>query len=157
MKSKSKKPNTTKVFEKSTIMDTTVEKLMAFHDSKAAFSKLVPPPMIARIREDERKSITEGDLKFTLWMGPIPINWHARHEEGPTATSFSDLMIEGPMKYWRHEHIFEEVEGGVKMIDRITLAHEDGIQGKLTRLMFDGMPLKLLFFYRHLRTKRATK
>ncbi len=138
-------------------MDTTVDKLMEFHASSEAFSTLVPPPMIAKIREDTRQSITSGDLKFTLWIGPVPIKWHARHEAGPTEHSFADLMIEGPMKYWRHEHVFEEVEGGVKLIDHITLAHKDGLQGVFTRLMFDGIPLRFLFFYRHLRTKSAVK
>ncbi|GAB5490105.1 MAG: hypothetical protein Phog2KO_03200 [Phototrophicaceae bacterium] len=147
------KPSNTKVYEKSTVMNTTVEKMMAFHESTEAFSKLVPPPMIAQIRDDARTSITDGDLKFTLWLGPIPIKWHARHQEGPTESSFADLMIEGPMQYWRHEHIFEPVDTGVKLIDRVTIAHKDGVQGLLTRLMFDGLPLKFLFFYRHLRTK----
>lgn len=150
-------PSNTKVYEKSTIMNTTLKKMMAFHESPEAFGKLVPPPMIAQLREDHRTSITDGDLKFTLWMGPIPIKWHARHQEGPTETSFADLMIEGPMAYWRHEHIFDVVADGVKLTDRITLAHKDGFQGFLTRLMFDGISLKFLFFYRHLRTKWAVE
>lgn len=146
-------PSNTKVYEKSSVMDTTLEKMVAFHESPDAFSKLVPPPMIAQLREDNRTSNTEGDLKFTLWMGPIPIKWHAQHQTGPTETSFADLMVDGPMAYWRHEHIFTDVEGGVKLTDRVTLAHKAGLQGLLTRLMFDGIPLKFLFFYRHLRTK----
>ncbi len=150
-------PSNTKVYEKSTIMNTTLDKMIAFHESADAFSKLVPPPMIAQLREDNRTSNTEGDLKFTLWMGPIPIKWHAQHQVGPTETSFADLMLDGPMAYWRHEHIFTEVDGGVKLTDRVTLAHKDGIQGLLTRLMFDGIPLKFLFFYRHLRTKWAVE
>lgn len=150
-------PQDVTVYEKSTVMNTTLEKMQGFHQSEDAFSKLIPPPMIGQIREDNRSSNTEGDLKFTLWMGPIPIKWHARHEAGPTETSFADLMVSGPMAYWRHEHIFEVVEGGVKLTDRVSLAHKGGIQGILTRLMFDGIPLRILFFYRHLRTKMAVE
>lgn len=150
-------PSNTTVYEKSTIMDTTMAKMQAFHASQDAFSKLVPPPMIAQLREDNRTSNTDGDLKFTLWMGPIPIKWHAQHQAGPIETSFADLMVDGPMAYWRHEHIFEDVAGGIKLTDRVTLAHKSGFQGLLTRLMFDGIPLKFLFFYRHLRTKWAVE
>ena len=150
-------PQDTKVYEKRTVMNTTVDKMMAFHESEDTFGKLVPPPMFGQIREDNRTSITEGDLKFTLWMGPIPIKWHARHQPGPTKTSFADLMVEGPMAYWRHEHIFEAVEGGTALIDRVTISHKPGLQGFLTRLMFDGIPLRILFFYRHLRTKWAVE
>lgn len=150
-------PHNIKVYEKSSIMNTTLEKMIAFHESADAFSKLVPPPMIAQLREDNRTSNTEGDLKFTLWIGPIPIKWHAQHQSGPTETSFADLMVDGPMAYWRHEHIFEAVQDGVKLTDRLTLAHKEGLQGLFTRLMFDGIPLKFLFFYRHLRTKWAVE
>ncbi|MGB1288022.1 MAG: hypothetical protein ACPG7F_15905, partial [Aggregatilineales bacterium] len=62
---------------------------------------------------------------------------------------------EGPMKYWRHEHIFREVEGGIELTDRLTRAHKPGLTGLLTRLAFDGIPLRILFFYRHLRTRMA--
>ncbi|MGB7341823.1 MAG: hypothetical protein WBC91_23195 [Phototrophicaceae bacterium] len=150
-------PQQTTVYEKSSVMATTMEKMQAFHESQDAFSKLVPPPMIAQLREDNRTSNTEGDLKFTLWMGPIPIKWHAQHQAGPIDTSFADLMVDGPMEYWRHEHIFEAVTGGIQLTDRVTLAHKSGFQGILTRLMFDGLPLRFLFFYRHLRTKWAVE
>ena len=96
-------------------------------------------------------------MKFTLWFGFIPIKWHAQHQAGPTETSFADLQLSGPMAYWRHEHIFEEVDGGIRLTDRITLAHQTGIKGLLTHLMFDGLPLQFLFFYRHLRTKWAVE
>lgn len=150
-------PQARKIYEKSTVMKTTPDKMMAFHEADDSFAKLIPPGMIGQIRDDTRTSITEGDLKFTLWLGPIPIQWHARHQAGPTETSFADLMVAGPMAYWRHEHIFEAVDGGVRLIDRVTLAHKNGIQGLFTRLIFDGVPLKILFFYRHLRTKWAVE
>ena len=109
-----------------------------------------------QLHRDDRTSISEGEIEFTLWMGPIPFRWIARHEEGPTEWSFADRQIKGPMAYWRHEHIFTEVEGSVELTDQITLAHKSGLFGLFTRLMFDGIPLRILFFYRHLRTRMAT-
>ena len=64
-------------------------------------------------------------------------------------------MIAGPMARWEHQHIFAEVDGGVELIDHITLAHKPGLQGILTRIVFDGPPLRMLFLYRHWRTRRA--
>jgi len=61
------------------------------------------------------------------------------------------------MAYWRHEHIFEETPGGAALIDRVTLAHKPGIMGLVTRLIFDGLPLRFLFFYRHWRTRQAVE
>jgi len=148
-------PENTHVYEKSSVFKTTMQEMIAFHEAPDVFGKLAPPPIFMRIQEDNRTSLTDGDLKFTLWFGPVPISWHAQHEPGPTEHSFADLMLDGPMQYWRHEHIFEEAEGGIRLIDRVTIAHKRGFQGLLTRLMFDGIPLRILFFYRHLRTRIA--
>ncbi|GAB4510045.1 MAG: hypothetical protein OHK0046_06130 [Anaerolineae bacterium] len=147
----------THVFEKRSVMKTTIAQMMAFHDAPETMPKLSPPPIFVRIQRDDRTSLTAGELEFTLWFGPIPIHWLARHEPGPTANSFADVMVEGPMRYWRHEHIFEEVPGGVALVDRVTIGHKPGVAGMITRLMFDGLPLRILFFYRHLRTRQAVE
>ncbi len=146
-----------KTFEKRSVMPTTMAKMMAFHESPRALHNLTPPPIFVQALRDERQSLTEGDIWFRLWFGPIPINWHARHQPGPTPTSFIDKMIEGPVAYWEHHHLMSEVPGGVELIDRLTIEHKPGLPGLLTRLMFDGLPLHILFFYRHLRTRLSTR
>ncbi len=143
------------VYTKRSVMQTTLESMIAFHQDASALAKLSPPPIFMQLHHDGRTSLTEGEIDFTLWFGPLPIRWLAQHQPGPTSTSFADLMLRGPMAYWRHEHIFENVPGGVALIDRVTFAHKSGLQGLLTRLMFDGLPLRFLFFYRHLRTRRV--
>ena len=96
---------------------------------------------------------------MTLWFLVLPVNWIARHEPGPTETSFQDRMIQGPLDVWVHQHIFREVPGGVALIDHLDYEHrKGGFWGIFTRLMFDGLPLRILFAYRHWQTKRiATK
>jgi len=150
-------PKHATIYEKSTVMRTTMDKMIAFHENAKALNHLTPPPIFVQLHEDNRTSMTEGDLTFTLWFGPFPIRWRAQHQPGPTATSFADRMLEGPVQYWYHQHIFEEVDKGIKLTDRLTIAYKTGIYGLLTRLMFDKLPLRLLFFYRHLRTKWAVE
>lgn len=142
---------------KTSVIKSSVEKIMAFHEQSDAFSKLTPPPIWVQVHRDERTSIRNGEIEFTLWVLIIPFRWIALHEAGPTSNSFVDRMIKGPMAYWRHEHIFTQVENGVELTDRISLAHKSGLIGIFTRLLFDGIPLRFLFFYRHLRTKWATE
>ncbi|QPC81399.1 hypothetical protein G4Y79_17075 [Phototrophicus methaneseepsis] len=146
-------PENARIFEQRSVIKTTMAAMEAFHQDPAALKKLTPLPIIAQLQEDHRTSLTAGDIRFTLWFGPVPVRWHAQHEEGPTPTSFADRQLEGPMAYWRHEHIFEDVPNGIQLTDRITLAHRQGITGLLTRLFFDGLPLRILFTYRHLRTR----
>jgi ligand-binding SRPBCC domain-containing protein len=145
----------THTFEKRSVINTTMERMMDFHEDPKALSKLTPPPIFMQVRRDDRTSLTDGEIEFTMWFGPLPIRWLAVHEPGPTETSFADRMADGPMAFWRHEHIFEHAEGGVALTDRVTIAHKPGLPGLLTRLAFDGVPLRILFFYRHLRTRMA--
>ncbi len=148
-------PAKTRLFAKSSIIHTTLDAITDFHNDPRALARLTPPPVFMQLHRDDRLSLTEGDIEFTLWFGPLPIRWIARHLPGPTPHSFEDLQIKGPMAYWRHQHIFTEVSGGVELTDRITLAHRPGPLGILTRLAFDGLPLRILFAFRHWRTRRA--
>jgi ligand-binding SRPBCC domain-containing protein len=140
-----------KVYSKSTTYKTTLANMIKLHTTISP-AQLTPPPIFVQTHRDERKSMNEGELEFTLWMGFIPVRWLARHEQGPTTTSFADVMVEGPLAYWRHEHIFTPNDNGVELTDRVTLAHHSGFKGILTRLAFDGIPLRILFFFRHLKT-----
>lgn len=145
------------VFEHRSIIKTSTEAMMAFHEHPKAFQRLTPPPVFIQVHRKELPTITDGEVEFTMWMGPIPIRWLARHEPGPIETSFIDRQIEGPLQTWEHQHIFQPVEDGVELIDRITIEHKSGWRGLLTRLTFDGLPLRFLFIYRHLRTRMGTQ
>jgi len=147
----------TSIFEHRSNMPTTAEALFAFHSEPGALQKLTPPPILPQLLNDARTSLTSGELKFRLWFGPFPVKWVARHEPGPIPTSFVDRMVEGPMAYWEHKHLFEPLPEGAALVDHITLAHKPGLPGLLTRLIFDGLPLRILFVYRHWRTRHAVK
>src|SRR5215217_8067431 len=101
-----------KTFEKRSVILTTMEQMIAFHNDLRAVRWLTPPPIIMQRKFDTRKSLTEGELGFVLWFGPLPVRWTARHETGPTEISFQDRMVRGPMQFWLHQHVFREVPGG---------------------------------------------
>jgi ligand-binding SRPBCC domain-containing protein len=143
-----------KLFEHRSVFPTTLAGIQNLHQDPKALSRLMPPLPMLQVLRDSRTSLTEGELEFRLWFGPLPVHWLARHEPGPIPTSFMDRMIEGPLAVWEHQHIFREVEAGVELTDHITLAHCPGWRGLLTRLIFDGLSLRILFIYRHWRTLR---
>lgn len=143
-------------FEHRSVINTSMDAIQHFHDDPRALRWLTPPPLFIQIVRDDRVSLTQGEVDFRLWFGPVPVRWLARHEPGTTPTSFVDRMLEGPMAVWVHQHNFRSVAGGIELSDRISLAHRHGWRGVLTRLIFDGAALRFLFTYRHWRTKRAT-
>jgi ligand-binding SRPBCC domain-containing protein len=146
-----------KTFEHRSLMPGSLQTLVEFHEDPRALSRLSMPPTFIQVLRDERTSLTAGRIAFRLWLGPLPVRWVAEHIPGPTETSFTDRMVEGPMSRWEHQHIFEAAEHGAVLVDRITLAHKAGLVGLFTRLVFDGPPLRILFIYRHWRTRRALR
>lgn len=150
-------PMQKKVFEHVSVMPGTAQQLYAWHSDPKAFSRLTPPPIFIQMRANRLQGLTGGTVDFNMWLGPVPIHWIAQHEPGPTPTSFIDRQVTGPMGYWEHHHLMEDVAGGVKLTDRVTLAHKPGLAGVFSRLMFDGLPLRIFFTYRHLRTRMGMK
>ena len=142
-------------FVKRSVIRSDLQALQAFHEDPGALQRLTPPGLPMTIVEDGRSSISEGDVLLRMGPGPLSLRWLARHGPGPTAHSFTDRLIDGPLAHWEHQHIFEPLEEGVALIDRISLEHRPGWRGLLTRLLFDGPALSLLFRYRHWRTRKA--
>lgn len=143
-----------KIFTQVSTLPTSVENLHTFHTRPDILRRLTMPPLILQVLRDDRTTLSDGEIEFRLWFGPIPVRWLARHMPGPIPTSFKDVQVEGPLAQWEHEHLFEPVAGGAKLTDRITLKHRPGPAGWLTRLLFDGLPLRMLFTYRHWQTRR---
>lgn len=148
-------PANAHIFEKRSVMKASVEEMLAFHQADGAFKTLTPPPIFIQVHRDDRTAFDSGEIEFTMWFLFVPVRWIVCHYPGPIETSFGDYLVKGPMAYWWHQHIFKEHPEGVELIDRITIAHKSGLQGLISRLLFDGLPLQFLFFYRHMRTRLA--
>ncbi|MDX2159860.1 MAG: hypothetical protein SF162_00905 [bacterium] len=145
-------------FEHRSVIPTTMQAMIAFHEDPAAFSKLSPPPIFAQVHRRDWRSMADAEVEFTLWFAVLPIRWIARHEPGPTPTSFIDRQVKGPVESWVHEHIFTQVAGGIELHDRLTIVHrKSGFWAIFTRLFFGTLPLRFLFIYRHLRTRMGVK
>lgn len=144
-------------FEHRSLIRTTMEAMYAFHESPNAFQRLTPPPVFVQVHRKDLRTLNDGEVAFTLWFLFIPTQWEVKHIEGVIPTGFTDYAIKSPLAVWRHNHIFEQQADGILLIDRITIQHERGIKGILTRLVFGNIPLHILFAYRHLRTRIGVK
>lgn len=145
-----------KKFNSNFIVNASLKKVASFHSSTSALKKLTPPPMFVQLHSFE--PLANGSLaKFTLWLGPLPLHWLAKHED-VTENGFIDNQIEGPMAYWRHEHAFEAIDDHkTRITDSITYQFPKGIRGWLLRLLFNQIGLRFMFIYRAIATKRATR
>ena len=144
------------VFDYTFTVPAPVEAVRDFHSSTDILKKLTPPPMIMQIHDFGE--LEDGmEAVFTMWLGPVPLKWVARHEE-VSEHGFTDAQVEGPLKSWRHTHRFDaEGDSTTRVREHIEYEHAPGLAGIMTRLMFHPMALRGLFGYRQWVTTRACR
>lgn len=135
-----------KTFAHKTLVKAPLEKVISFHQKRAAFKELSIPLMFVHLKRAE--PIAEGStLDFRMWLGPIPVNWVAVHSD-VTQDGFTDSQRVGPFEYWTHRHNFHPLDSRTtEIIDQIKAMPGKGlISGLVSRLMWFGLPI--LFSYR---------
>jgi len=126
----------------------------AFHADTRALKRLTPPPVFVEIHSAE--PLGEGSLsEFTMWMGPLPVRWVARHSHVDPISGFTDEQVRGPFTRWVHRHYFREVNSHMTVIeDEVLAIYGTGVfSGLISRLMWFGLPF--MFVYREWVLKRA--
>jgi len=135
------------------IVNAPISAVAAFHSRSASMGAITPPPIIAQVHEAPAV-LSEGSvMRFTLWMGPLPLRWRARMSNvGPGG--FVDTMERGPFKVWVHQHSFVAVDDvRTEVIDSLHIEPSDNWFWWLVgRSMMLGLPA--LFAYRAWRTRR---
>ena len=146
---------TLKTFDYAFMVRAPLAKVAAFHHDARALKRLTPPPIFVKLHCVE--PLTEGSAAdFTLWFGPVPVRWQAVHSDVDQLHGFTDLQRSGPMKWWKHIHRFGAIGAqSTQVTDQIEYAHHSGWRGLLSRVLFNSLALRLLFFYRGVVTRAA--
>lgn len=125
-----------------------------FHQDSRALKLLTPPPVFVQLHLVQ--PLTEDSLaEFTMWIGPVPVRWLARHIHVSPQTGFTDIQERGPFKFWQHEHQFIAIEENLTEV-RDEISAEPGVgllNGLISRLMWFNLPI--LFAYRAWVTRRS--
>jgi ligand-binding SRPBCC domain-containing protein len=118
-----------------------------FHHDTRILKKLTPPPIFTQIHTFE--PLGEGSrAEFTLWFGPIPLQWTAVHHH-VSDNGFTDQQVRGPLRFWQHTHRFTAVNAHITRIhEHIQYEHHTGRRGLFTRALFNRPALTLLFTMR---------
>lgn len=127
--------------------------VVAFHQQPSSMAAITPPPMMAEIHHAPESLANGGEVKFSLWLGPLPIHWTASIEEVSEA-GFSDRQVNGPFSVWVHRHSFQRVDDQTtEVIDQIEMKFRAHPGWALVGLGF-VMGLPALFAYRGWKTRR---
>lgn len=103
------------------------EEVFAWHTHPGGFVRLTPPGMATllagptdgiEVGSELRLKISDPVLNGLLGVG---LPWLVRHVELVPGERFVDEQVRGPLKSWRHEHLFSDAPGGGTTItDRVT-------------------------------------
>lgn len=144
------------VFETSTLVATTPEALFAFHADPRNITEVMPPTLkLVKLVSDG--PAIEGrliELHCRDW-GFIPMRWICRWKVVAPPNLLVDEIIKGPFRLFIHEHRFDAAEDGLtRMTDRVTYAWGRNWWGPIVSEIGVRGYLKLLFAFRHYRTRR---
>ena len=85
------------------------------------------------------------DIDYRISLYGLPIPWRSRIDVWEPGKCFVDRQIVGPYRWWRHEHRFEVVSHGTRVIDHVDYAPRLAwLSGALVR-----RDLHRIFTYRH--------
>ena len=86
-------------------------------------------------------------LHHLCWFG-VRLRWGSKIVEYEPPVRFVDQQTSGPYRYWRHDHMFEVVDGGTLMRDRVQYDIPFSILGKMVRTLIIERQLRKIFDYR---------
>lgn len=92
----------------------------AFFADAWNLERITPPWLNFRIRTPRPVEMREGAiLDYRIRLHGVPIPWRTRIDVWEPGARFVDRQLLGPYHWWRHEHRFEAVEGGTRVVDHV--------------------------------------
>ncbi len=74
------------------------------------FEILTPTPIA--MRRDAR-------IAYRIRLHGLPVRWQTNIDAWEPPDRFVDRQVSGPYRWWHHEHRFEAVDGGTRVIDEV--------------------------------------
>ena len=110
---------------------------------------LTPPWLNFKILDVKPQPVQQGTLiNYSLRVHGVPLRWTSEIVEWKPPRHFVDLQLRGPYKLWRHEHRFEERDGGTLISDTINLALPLGLLGQLAYKIKVKSDIEEIFTFR---------
>ncbi|MCJ7568328.1 MAG: DUF1731 domain-containing protein, partial [Anaerolineales bacterium] len=137
-------------------VNASLEAVSDFQRDTKVLKSLTPLPIIVQFHKVEH--VSEGSrADFTLWFGPFPIPWSAKHYDFDPPRGFKDIQLNGPFISWDHRHAFTQIDDQTtEVVDDIKAQYgRHPYYGLVSRFMWLTLPI--LFSFRAWQTKRLIK
>ncbi len=124
----------------------TPAEIFSFYGDPFNLERITPPWLQFRVVTPLPIEMQEGlKLDYRLKLHGLPVKWQSLISAWEPPHRFVDQQVIGPYRRWYHEHLFQELEGGTRVIDRVTYAVPGG---RLINRFFVQPDLMKIFRYR---------
>ena len=103
------------------------EELFEFFEDPRSLRKMTPDGMGFRILKMDQLPVRVGfRIKYRIRVLGVSMRWLTTITEYERNRRFVDDQTSGPYAYWRHEHTFEDVDGGTlgRAVHRLIVSRE---------------------------------
>lgn len=142
------------IIESSVVIAAPIEAVFDFHTDTDNLGLISPPWMKSKlIRESgsgEGKMLELQVMQYNIF----PSKWIVKIEEFDRPFRITDLMIAGPMKYFRHSRTFSQPCASLtQMVDHLEYEVPFGFIGKIADSISIKKMMEQMFEFRHAKTK----
>jgi ligand-binding SRPBCC domain-containing protein len=131
--------------DRTIVVPASLGETFAFFADAANLQRLTPAWLHFRILTPMPVEMRAGlEIAYRISLYGLPLPWRSRIDEWEPGVRFVDRQLVGPYRWWRHEHRFETVRGGTRVIDHVDYAPRIGwLSGGIVR-----RDLRRIFDYR---------
>jgi len=126
-----------------------ISTVFRFFENPYNLSLITPGWLNFKVRSTTNQQVREGTrITYSMrWLG-VPVRWQSLIARYRKNEMFADEMLRGPYRSWYHTHEFEEVPGGVAMMDRVEYELPLGWLGRVAHTVMVRRQLDAIFDFR---------
>ena len=142
------------IIESSVTIAAPIEAVFDFHLDEKNLALISPPWMKTKLIHQSGSGLGKIIEMQVMQYNVFPSHWVVRIEEYDRPVRLADLMLSGPMKYFRHERTFSQPCASLtEMKDHLEYEAPFGIIGKIADSISIKKMMQQMFEYRHAKTK----
>ena len=128
-----------------------IDEVFSYFSDAHNLVEITPPKMKLVVLTPHPIEMQIGTLiDYRVKLKGIPIRWQSEITEWDPPHKFVDEQRKGPYRAWIHTHIFDEVDQGTIVRDRVEYAV---LGGQIVDKLFVGPDLQRIFEYRSKRLR----
>jgi ligand-binding SRPBCC domain-containing protein len=142
------------IYEKASLIECSVEDLFNFHIDMNNLKAITPSNMKVTLLNESFVPKEGGVLRLKTVKNFIPTTWEVQINKLEEPNLLVDVAIKSPFKFWRHSHIFTQVDSRFsEMKDVVEYTLPFGFLNSLLNIIVKS-ELQSMFNHRHNITKQ---